>query len=476
MLKLMDRVDAFPNQLWLEICPGQADSSLTYSTDIAHRNAALSQLCLSTVIDWLQTDELLKTEPLMIVPDAAMLPSIWEFLPGAVIQLSQTKLALIPSETAAPEQFCVPFEWVDIPNWAADYYLAVQMDLESEEPWLRIWGFTTHQALKAGTIDPIKRIYKLDREDLHENLNVLWVMRSLNLDPEPKSLPPLATLALDQLESLLAQLSQPTLYSPRLEVPFDQWAAVIAHDRWRTLLYERRQPAAAPTPSTVNLRQWLQRTVEDAWQTVEAIIAPTQAIPVRGSVQSESSLDAIAPILNLVQSTNSEQIRQQAAGILGEIGSNHPDAIAVLANLVQTAQQEETRWQAALSLGKIAPKHPLAGVRRARLIDLGLQLDQHSVALVVAIMPKPSELSDAPRMGIFLQVRSVDPQLSLPPHLKVSVLSESGETRLQAESRSDDESRGKDQSIDLRFSPPVGSRFRVKVELDQAYVVEEFIA
>jgi len=31
----------------------------------------------------------------------------------------------------------VPQEWVDIPEWAADYYLAVQVNPDSG--WLRIW-------------------------------------------------------------------------------------------------------------------------------------------------------------------------------------------------------------------------------------------------------------------------------------------------------------------------------------------------
>jgi Protein of unknown function (DUF1822) len=464
MLKLTDHRDAFPTQIWLEISPHQM-SDQSYANDIAARNAYISRLCLDTIVEWLET-EALKTD-FALIPSEANLPSLWELIPGAVIQLGQTRLALIPSETVDPDQFCVPFEWVDIPDWAADYYLAIQMDLEEAEPRLRIWGFATHEALKSGSVDAVKRLYKLDREAMTENLNVLWVMRSLNSNPPKAPLAPLPTLSLDQLESLLNQLGQPTLYSPRLEVPFEQWAAVITNDHWRNLLSQKRQPAIASPPS-INLRQWFQQAIDETWQAVESLIAPT--IAVRGLSQSDS-IDSITPILRLVQSAESEQIRQQAAGILGEIGSDHPEAVDALVNLVETAQQEETRWQAALSLGKIAPEHPLAGVRRARLIDLGLQLEQHSVALVVAIMPKTRD-----RIGVFLQVQSVDPQVNLPPNLKVSVLSESGETRLQAEARQDERSRGKDKSLELRFSPPAGSRFQVKVELNQAAVIEEFLA
>ncbi|NJR48818.1 MAG: DUF1822 family protein [Leptolyngbyaceae cyanobacterium CSU_1_3] len=460
-----------PQQLWLEISPiHEAEAiaqSQAYSNDVARRNAYLSHLCLQTVMAWLKSEF---DEPITIVPNAAS--SIWEFLSGASLQIGETKLALIPSETVNPDQFCVPFEWLEIPTWAANYYLAVQMNVEEDEHWLRVWGFATHQRLKAGKADIMRRLYTLDRQDLIENLNVLWTARSLNLESDVIAMT-LPTCSLDRLESLLEKLSQPTPYCPRLEVDFDQWAAILSNEFWRQLLCQRRQQAEAAQPiqtmAPVNLRQWLNQKVEETWQAVEAVLAPAQAISVRGSSQPEA-LEAIAPILRLVQSNSSEQIRQQAAGVLGEIGGNHPEAINVLVELLQTAQQEETRWQAALSLGKIAPHHPLAGIRRARLIDLGLQLDQHQIALIVAIMPKTSD-----RLGVFLQVQSVMPQSPLPPYLKVSVLSDLGETRLKAETRSDEATRGKDNSIDLRFSPPAGTRFQVKIELNDAYVLEEFL-
>ena len=34
---------------------------------------------------------------------------------------------LIPSEAIDDSELEVPQEWVDIPSWAADYYLAVQI-------------------------------------------------------------------------------------------------------------------------------------------------------------------------------------------------------------------------------------------------------------------------------------------------------------------------------------------------------------
>jgi Protein of unknown function (DUF1822) len=351
-------------------------------------------------------------------------------------------------------------------------------------------GFATHAQLKAGTIDSVKRLYHLDSQVLTEDLNVLWTLRSLHPkspespeSPDHASATALPTLSLDQLEALLDQLSQPTPYSPRLEVPFQQWAALLANPNHRQVLYQRRQTAKLQsTPALTNLRQWLQQvtqTLGTSWQTVEAVIAPLSPA-VRGSTSSNATWDAIAPVLQLVKTTTSEQIRQQAAGVLGEIGADYPEAIDTLVELLQTTQEEETRWQAALSLGKLAPQHPLAGIRRARLIDLGLQIDHQEIALIVALMPKPGD-----RIGVFLQVQAIDQQSNLPPHLKLSILSESGETRLQAETRrnelfnskdiSSKDISGKDKSINLRFSPPAGTRFCAKIELNHSCIIEEFL-
>jgi hypothetical protein len=464
MLKLVHWMAAWPHHVWLEIAPHQLGEAIArqqnYSNDVARRNAYISDLCLTTILSWLNNENSFPGA-LPSLGDA----TVWEFLPGAAIQVGATKLALIPSEIGA-DQFSVPFEWLDIPDWAADYYLAVQMNLEDDEPWLRIWGFGSHQQLKSGTIDLKKRLYKLDRTDLTENLNVLWAMGLHSATDVLSQVKPLPKLTLDRLESLLAKLGKPTAYSPRLEVPFEEWALVLANPNWRKILCDRRQKAPELKPASTHLRDWIKRiytAVEDGWQTVEAIVAPPSAIPARGVAPSVSTPAEIAPILRLVQSTESEQIRQQAAGVLGEIGANHPDTIDILVELLQTAQKEETRWQAALSLGKIAPHHPLAGVRRARLIDLGLQLGPAAVALVVAIMPKPND-----RIGVFLQIQSIDPGLNLPPDLKISILSNTGETQLSSLSR------GKDKSIELRFTPPSGTRFQVQIELNQFQITEEF--
>jgi hypothetical protein len=190
-----------------------------------------------------------------------------------------------------------------------------------------------------------------------------------------------------------------------------------------------------------------------------------------GSAEPEVSLNTIPSVLRLLQISSSETIRRQAAGMLGEIGAGHPEAIASLVELLQRTEDEETRWQAALSLGKLDPHHSLAGVRNARILKLGGRSDAQAIALSVAIVPKADN-----RIGVWLQLQPVDQRAMLPLHLKLSVLSESGETRLEAEAQQDEQGQGKDTAIGLRFSPPVAAPFQVRVTLGNISVIETFVA
>jgi hypothetical protein len=459
----------YPNQVWIEVWPQLAQTLLSeqkYSYDVAWWTAYKNCITLDAFLAWLKAESGIEEQP-KVWPSRDDLPSIWEVVNGTAIALGQTRIVLIPNEGMDTNEYEVPAEWVDISDWAADYYLAVQVNFD--DCWLRVWGYTTHKKLKqAGQYNSIKRTYSLGREELIEDLNIMWVARELGLERKA-AIKPLPTLSTIQTDRLLEQLSQKTPYSPRLELAFESWGALLVSDEWRKKLYNRRVAN--------ELRQWLSNAVsgrnllEDVWQTVEDIFASPELIPVRSQQKTEpTSSDAIASVIRLLQPNQPEQTRRQAAGVLGEIGVGNPDVINVLTELLHSANDEETRWQAALSLGKVDSANQLAGVKKARLIDLGMQLEGNAVALIVAIMPKAGA-----RIGVFLQVQPHN-ITTLPSGLKLSVLTQSGETRLEAEARSDLEGRGKDKSIELRFSPPPKTHFRVRVALNLVSVTEDFVA
>ncbi|MBE8965118.1 DUF1822 family protein [Nostocales cyanobacterium LEGE 12452] len=481
MLKLRKLSTIYPNQLWLRLSQELQEEAWQQSQ--AHGNAAsrcqayLNYLCLKTFVPWIEAWLAEANQDKDRISDTTC-DSLWEFVNGTPIELEGIRLVLIPSETSDLEEFAVPCEWVDIPSWRKDYYVAVQINLgESEQSWLRVWGYATYEKLKSrGIYDESDRTYYINQEVLAEDLTQMLLV--LQPDSSPQAAAPQPQLSAQLAQDLLIQLSNPSIYSPRLTVPFEQWAALLVDEQWRQELYkERLRLAVTSTPNlaVVNLRQWLQQTqtiIEEIWQAVETLLTPLEFSAVRGieNPQETVSSEAIAPVIRLLQSDRPEKERCQAAGVLGQIGLGHPEAIEALTQLLRTANDEETRWEAALSLGKIAPNHPQAGVSKARLIDLGMQLAGCQVALIVIIRPKIEE-----KIGVRLQVQPISQQHKLPPHLTLSVIAD-GETHLQAQTRSDEQGEGKDKILQLGFSPPPGTQFQVRVTLDGICVSEDFVA
>ncbi|MEM8778362.1 MAG: DUF1822 family protein [Cyanobacteria bacterium P01_G01_bin.49] len=229
----------YPEQLSLELSPEDIEKAwpaeAQFSSNISKWNAYLNRLCLQTIIRYLETESEFK----VIVNSDEKLASIWEVVNGTPITFDGTKLVIIPSEAIDTAEFRVPQEWVDIPEWVADYYLAVQIN--SDDGWLRVWGYTTHKQLKdKGIYDESDRSYSIDGEDVIESLDVMWMAREL-CPHERGEVQPLPNLPVTEVDTLLEQLSQEDIYySPRLEIPFTQWGALLVNEDWRKRLHKER--------------------------------------------------------------------------------------------------------------------------------------------------------------------------------------------------------------------------------------------
>lgn len=396
-----DLVEIYPEQLWLEFSlqdqetAWQQTEKQGYSNQSARWNAFLNQLSLNTFITWLETNSDLDSSP-QIWPQIAELPSFWEVVNGTIIGLNETRLLLIPSDKSNLKEFEIPQEWVDIPDWAADYYLAVQLHLE--EHWMRVWGYVTYEQIRHdGNYDKQDRTYTLDREDLIEDLNLLSVKQDLFCH-KPIKISPLPTLLPTQTEALLAQLSQLTPYSPRLDVPFEQWAALLADGENRQQLYRQRL-GITRQDSTVNLGDWLLNIFQASWQSLEALL------------NSDSG------------------------------------------NLTFSFRQAKT-----------AAREREVSVEGVKLIDLGLALGNRTVALLVGLIPEGEE-----KVGIRVQVHPTYRETYLPPHLKLSLLSQTGATLQEIQSRA------QDNYIQLkRFKCPVGKSFSIQVSFNDVSIRENF--
>lgn len=248
-----------PTQILLEISPEEQAQSWQqhYSGSSRRWNAYLNQICLNTVLAWLRQDY----PQAKVWTQATQHPSFWEVVEGSAITLTgqaanplhTIRLVLIPSAAIDHSELRVPQEWVDLPSWAGDYYLAAEV--EPDEGWVKIWGFTTHARLKArGTYDAGDRTYALDAHDLIQDLNVLWDAQQLCPEESTRStLQPLPDLSVAQAENLMVRLGNPQVLLPRLEVPFTLWGALLEHSAWRQRLYQHR----LQMPEQWSVLQWL---------------------------------------------------------------------------------------------------------------------------------------------------------------------------------------------------------------------------
>ncbi len=260
------------HNLYLEIPPFTQVLKQPYSTPGATQRAWINQLCLQAFLPWFREE---MDSSAKVYPNTAALPSFWELVNGTAISFDTSRLILIPTLAMDGDELRVQQEWVDIPEWVANYYIAVQVN--PDDGWIKIFGYTTHHNMKIrGVYDVGDRTYSLENEDLIPDINVLWVTRQLNyLEALRAEITPLASIYQTQAENLLERLGNPDVKFPRLVVPFSLWGALITHGGWREKLYELRQGL----PMQWSIRQWLQTGVSNlaqqwGWEKREFIVVP----------------------------------------------------------------------------------------------------------------------------------------------------------------------------------------------------------
>ena len=158
-----------------------------------------------------------------------------------------------------------------------------------------------------------------------------------------------------------------------------------------------------PMPVPVHLKKWFEGVFEAGWQTVEALF----------------STEAASPAFSA-----------RGADLLSESD----------------------------------PKNPVVSVQGGKLIDLGMQLAGHPLALIVTIVPFSDE-----KMYIRLRLCPAGGQIYLPSSLQLIVLDESGATCLEGRARN------ADNWMQLQFTGEPGERFSVKIAFGDVSITEYFV-
>ncbi|XZN96768.1 MAG: DUF1822 family protein [Microcoleus sp.] len=445
-----------------------------HSNPLSRYNAYLNSVCLKPFLNWISEVWADEDLPQISVWQRQDLASIWEVVNGTAIEIGETRLVLIPSDEGDLEEFCVPQEWVDIPNWTADYYLPVQMNLDGDdgECWMEVLGFATHRQLKyEARYNATDRTYVLPTQELTKSFVVMDITLGLNLQAEVSPLPSLSEVESTQL---LHTLGNSAVYSPRLLVPFGEWASFLANDECRQQLYNLRlgiiqEPVVVESQS--RLVEWAKTYIQAGWETIDDIIERLGLLDsgLMYAMEGEgyrygdsSSQKGIPTLLDLLRDRRHKSNQLRAAELLGCVEPGNQEAISALTHLRETTENDALKRQAAVSLGKLDPKNAAAGVRIGKMIELKMELDSDRVVLEITLLPEGSD-----KTNIFLRVLPVRSK-TLAPNLELIILDEDGEVFWQ------EKAHHFTNRLMYEFRGAIGDNFQVKLACGEVSITEDF--
>ncbi len=201
----------------------------------------LNYLCLTVCLPWLSANfrgVSIDFDPVATGLRQWVAPSFWEVVDGSIVTIDRSRVCLLPHTSCDRSELRVPQEWMEIPNWIADYYWAVQINLDAQSA--TIWGGASHaQIQQRGGYDGLDRTYYIDADDLQYQSSA----------PTRGRVSPLKTLAADRADRYLGELSRPQLAIPRLDIrtaDWGDWLSLLANDTWRLELFRRRLATVSP--------------------------------------------------------------------------------------------------------------------------------------------------------------------------------------------------------------------------------------
>ncbi|WP_310481003.1 DUF1822 family protein, partial [Chamaesiphon sp. VAR_48_metabat_403] len=397
---------------------------------------------------------------------------ISEAIDGFALAIAGVKVVFIPSHDLDLAGFEVQQEWVDLSNWAADYYVPIQIDREHH--YLHLWGFISHRSIqKTATLDRTLRSYEIAGSDLIEDLQILWMSCELaserSLASERGEISALAPVSTAVIQSAIEQLrAHSSLFSPRPILPFEQWGAIMNEPEYLKLYLN-------PVPAITKIANWFRDRISTSdaildrgWLTIEQIIDRPQLLP--GYYQSLSHPD------NLEISPNRSHLERDFYRVVNNFYANQtsnpkveiPPEIEspslLLIYLIKHTTDETLRWQAAEYLWSITPDNNQNWHRRIK--DLGLVMKGHKLGLMVAAIP----LLDG-TYAILNRIYPIGTEACLPPNVRLNLLSESGDRLYRVESRA----TVMDSYIQLYFTASIGDLFNVCVAMNDASITESFV-
>ncbi len=287
----------FDSQILIDINPDQlanieAKAEQKMPNTTAKHNYILNSLCLDAVSQWLE-ENITEENESVIIPEAEYLDSCWSIVSGTPLALDSMKIVIIPSESIDTAGISIPREWVDIPQWTPDYFIATQIDLQQK--LVLLWGYVHINTVKQeATLNHSHQYYTLSQDQMSLDLELFGITEPFVAKPQTQPQQNLIHKKIDQ-QQILKQLSSPSVYSPRLDLPFEIWSTLISNKQWCKKLYQQRCLNSLPNNSATNLLQWLQEEfvtpLRSGWQELSEILSinPTKTPQLSFALRKENS-------------------------------------------------------------------------------------------------------------------------------------------------------------------------------------------
>lgn len=204
--------------------------------------------------------------------------SQWSCVTGTALNVGTQRWLVLPTEQIDDDEIVIPQEWLDIPEWRVDTFVAVTVNPDDQSA--RIVGFVGRSVVRSEAVyQPMTRTYALDREYCVSDFATFQVIESLTEQPNlsPNLSAELQTpLTIPQAKNLIPRLADAVI--PRLAIPFTQWSAFIQNPGWRQQFHQLRQTGEASR----SVLQWLQSGLDSfsldlGWQSLNVAMAGTRS-------------------------------------------------------------------------------------------------------------------------------------------------------------------------------------------------------
>ncbi len=396
--------------------------------------------------------------------DDLNLYSIWQFVNGTPILINNNspRLILLPEESQDLSEFNIPQEWIDIPQLRGDYFLPVQVNLDTR--WLRFLGFTAYDYIKQyGFYNHNFAYYTLSENFLEKDLNLLFLYEKYHLfnQVEYQALPQFSNAEKNQFMESVQDVESSKV---RHHLSFVHWASLFVDQSYRLSLYKKYQP--------ILLGTWLEHNFYQAysqgWQNLTDLIDSFNLITSPSPMSSNGIIMRSGQInLEQIYQIHDEKQLKVAAQKLSVLPTNsvHKNQVLQALNYIMSqSHDDETRWHAAEGIWRLEPNNPNAGLWCGKRLNLGIDMGDLSLALVIGVLPK----SDT-QNSIFFRLYATNNNHVLPTNLTVKILNDETDVFKELVAR------GGDRLLQYKFWGNKGEFFWVQINYHSNQLSEAFV-